>query len=49
MVKLIAPSGAECEAEGDDLIAALKADGFTVEGEKKAPAKKAASRKKNDD
>lgn len=45
MATLIAPSGAVCEVEGDELIAALKADGFTVEGEKKAPAKKSVASK----
>lgn len=48
MVKLIAPSGAECEVEGDDLIESLKADGFKEVERPKAPAKKAASSKKSE-
>ena len=45
MATLIAPSGSVCEVEGEELIAAMKADGYTVVGEKKAPAKKAAAKK----
>ena len=46
MATLIAPGGSVCEV-GDDvaLIAALKSDGWTVQGEKKQPEKKASPRK----
>jgi len=50
MATLIAPGGSVCEVEGDDLIAALKADGFTeADVEKKSPARRASSKSKSDD
>ena len=44
LATLIAPGGAVCEVEGDELIAALKADGFEVAGEKKPARKQSVSK-----